>query len=294
MKRSVVPAPALPARRLERAQRRRAERDDRPAARDQRRGLLGDRVALAMHVVLADVVGADRLERAVADVERDGAIAMPRAASASVIAGVMCRPAVGAATAPGTRREHRLIALAIGWACRRAGCSAAAGCGRARSSSASASPGHATTTEPSSPSRSLSSSIERRAVDLDVLARLQRPARPREAAPRVRSATLGSGSRNSSSTLPPEAFVPEHARRDHAGVVDDEDRIGGQQLDDVAERARPSTSPSACDVQQARRHRARQRAPARSARAAGRTCSRTARTPAHASSQPTAAPRVRC
>src|SRR5829696_4579005 len=55
------------ARRYERAQRGGAERDDRPAARDERCGIVRNRVALAMHVVRANVVGADRLERAVAD-----------------------------------------------------------------------------------------------------------------------------------------------------------------------------------------------------------------------------------
>src|SRR5437868_3777155 len=43
-----------PAARLERAQRGGAERDDRPARAHELGGALGDRVALAMHAVLAD------------------------------------------------------------------------------------------------------------------------------------------------------------------------------------------------------------------------------------------------
>ena len=62
-------------RRLERAQARRADRDDAPAARARRRdrgcGLRRDRGSARVHRVLREIVGAHRLERAGADVQRD-------------------------------------------------------------------------------------------------------------------------------------------------------------------------------------------------------------------------------
>src|ERR1041385_3884289 len=57
---------------LQRTQRGRAERDDRPSTRHELRRLRGNHVALTVHGMLADVVCAERLERAVPDVQRDG------------------------------------------------------------------------------------------------------------------------------------------------------------------------------------------------------------------------------
>ena len=69
---------------LERARRRRADRDDAAAlgagAVDRVGGGLGDLVALRIDHVLPRPVGAHRLERAVADVQRDlGALDAARA-----------------------------------------------------------------------------------------------------------------------------------------------------------------------------------------------------------------------
>ena len=77
-----------------------------PGAADRIGGLLADLVALALHPVLLDPLGADRLEGADADVEGH-----PRdldAGGRDLLAGaraVKWRPAVGAATAPGWRAK---------------------------------------------------------------------------------------------------------------------------------------------------------------------------------------------
>ena len=61
-----------------------------------------------------DVVDAHRLERAVADVQRDRRrVRRRRASSAASSAASKCRPAVGAAIDPRCARIHRLIPLAI-------------------------------------------------------------------------------------------------------------------------------------------------------------------------------------
>ena len=74
-----------------------------------------------MHAVRVEVVAAHRLERAGADVQRhERAIATPRASSAASSAASKCRPAVGAATAPGRARVDGLVALAVGVGRRRA------------------------------------------------------------------------------------------------------------------------------------------------------------------------------
>ena len=94
-------------RRLQQPQRRGADGDDAPAggARAIEGGgrLGGDLAPLGVHAVFGDVLGLDRQEGAGADVQGDEWREMPRASSAASSAGVKCRPAVGAATAPSWR-----------------------------------------------------------------------------------------------------------------------------------------------------------------------------------------------
>ncbi len=211
----------------------------RPAG-DQRGGRRRDDVALAVHRGgRATSSTADRRERAAADVqrqrrERDAA----RGERARAIAGRHVEPGGRRRDRAGRAREHRLVALAIAGAiASRARCRAAAGRGRCASRNANASPGTATTTEPSR-RRARSTARPRVVGDRPARAgpaRSGRRARARRAtrSSRPAPAVAGSGSRNSSSTLPPVVLLAEHARGDHARVVRDHHRVRRQQLDDA-------------------------------------------------------------
>ena len=85
----------------------RADRNDAAAGGARRvegvGGFGGDLAPFGVHAVLGRVLGLHRQEGAGADVQRDEWREMPRASSAASSAGVKCRPAVGAATAPSWR-----------------------------------------------------------------------------------------------------------------------------------------------------------------------------------------------
>ncbi len=115
MKSSVSPLarrdpPGRPPRRLERPRRRRADGDDpaplveRAVDRAGRRG--GNLEPLGLDAMLLDALDAHRLERAVADVQRDlGHLDALRARGRRRVARLKCRPAVGAATDPRARAK---------------------------------------------------------------------------------------------------------------------------------------------------------------------------------------------
>ena len=221
--------------------------------------------------VLGEILGVDRLERARADVQRDAGdrdarrFRVPPGAPSS-----KCRPAVGAATAPGVPRVDRLVArLVVGFGCSR-------DVRRQRHLAVAVEIVERAARRPRGAARR---SDRRRSTTVAARVAGKHELAARSSADGSRAAGRAPRSRprrrsSSSSTLPPVGLSPRQPRLDHARVVEDEQIAGRDEPRQIGEREIGERR--AIDVQQPAARALAAAAPARSARAAARSRSRRA------------------